>query len=376
MKRAGVDHRTAQLGHETRRGAHEAGLGGRLGEHVEAGRTAPPPRRSARAGRPRPPARRSPPGARPPGRASGSAGRGRRTRRRAPRARAGHARRPRRRGRAGSGRCALGRAECLRQADLRGRRALSPPSTSPAFAALAGPVTSVSGTTCRGSARSRRRECRAQVPGSDGRQGSRQSGGERTVRCGCLERLGEARRRQHHGGLLELPAAVRAHDPAGYPSRSPSSRSTRSSSRSSPERPGLAPWPSWLGSASGAERRQGEQVLLGRLGEEGREVAELEHGRGAHELAGVPGCEPQPAGHLLETQLAAVLVGAGRGEDAARDRGAGRCSAPARAAGAGRARPARPGRLQVGIENGALRADRAVRREAVVAAEGGHLGKI
>ena len=32
----GVDHRAAQLRHEARRGAHEAGLRGRLGEHVEA----------------------------------------------------------------------------------------------------------------------------------------------------------------------------------------------------------------------------------------------------------------------------------------------------------------------------------------------------
>ena len=99
-----VDHRAPELGHEARGGAHEPGLRRRLGEHVEARRAAPPPRRSARAGRPRPRARRSPRGARSPGRASRSAARGRRTRRRARPARAGRARRPRRWARAGSGR--------------------------------------------------------------------------------------------------------------------------------------------------------------------------------------------------------------------------------------------------------------------------------
>ena len=86
----------------------------------------------------------------------------------------------------------------------------------------------------------------------------------------------------------------------------------------------------------------------------------------------MPGGQPQPAGHLLEPHLAAVLVGAGGGERPARHARGSRGLDPAlgaRAAAGPRVRPRAPLGLAVRVEHRALRADRALGDEAVVAAE-------
>ena len=91
----------------------------------------------------------------------------------------------------------------------------------------------------------------------------------------------------------------------------------------------------------------------------------------------MPGGQAQAAGHLLEAHLAAVLVGAGRGERTARHaRGSGGLNAALGAGAAARTgvRPRAPLGLAVGIEHRALGADRALGDEAVVAAELRHAG--
>ena len=84
----------------------------------------------------------------------------------------------------------------------------------------------------------------------------------------------------------------------------------------------------------------------------------------------MPAGQAEAAGHLLEAHLAAVLVRPGRGELAARHaHAARRLDRPLRAGAAHRRGPRPPLGLPVRVEHGALRADRAVGDEAVVAAE-------
>ena len=154
--------------------------------------------------------------------------------------------------------------------------------------------------------------------------------------------------------------------------RSSSRRSTLSSSRSSPDAPGAGAVPAERRLAGPIALGRGEQALLDRRAQHLGQVLETQHGGLLHELPGVPGGQPQPAGHLLEAHLAAVLVGASGGERPARHARGSRGLDPALGAGAAagpRVRPRAPLGLAVRIEHRALGADRALGDEAVVAAE-------
>ena len=155
--------------------------------------------------------------------------------------------------------------------------------------------------------------------------------------------------------------------------RPPSSRSTRSSSFRSPARPGLAPCSPWATGPASGDTGGETSSLVGRLGQQRGHVACRQHRRLARDFTRLPSGQPQAAGHPLQANLPAVLVGTGRHERPTRNargsRGR-RAASGARPSGAG---PRwRPARLRGGRRQRVLRADRALDGEAVVAAEAGH----
>ena len=160
--------------------------------------------------------------------------------------------------------------------------------------------------------------------------------------------------------------------------RSSSRRSTRSSSRSSPARPGLAPRrrPS-AGSPPGSQLGLGEQPLLGRRGEQrrggppsastGARPSRADR-RARRRAAGRPGTFSSRTSRP-SSYGPAEANGPRDTRARSRPRTGAAPERPPAAAG-----PRAPLGLAVRIEHGALRADRALGDEAVVAAERGTRG--
>ena len=231
---------------------------------------------------------------RSPRRATRSAAPWRRRPRRAPRARAGRA--PRRRGSAPPG-----------SAHRRGARAARP-APRPPWRRSRGRLR-VGGHTEIVATPPDRLRARRSRPPPRGRRGSAPPAAARAFPA--APSLG-------WGGMIQR--AMRR--------RSSSRRSTLSSSRSSPERPGSRRGrPPPARPASRARDRASSPCSAAELSSPGRSSSAT---TGAS-FTSWPACqagEPQAAGHLLEAHLATVVVGAGRRERAARHaRGSGRLDA-------------------------------------------------